>query len=241
MASFASFLSKTSANPDEIEALHRQALDLAPNDGRIMAAYAIFLAFVRKDYDQAERLLGKATDGGSKYPAVLNTFASFLFIVRGRLEEASQLYQAALSLTTDVTDRNEVLCNLAALNLTRGLIEEANDFAFQAWIGLSGSNRQVTAELAFYRGVIERIQNRDDEAALGRLKTLLGVRFERGFWSFDRVLEACSNKLSDDDRTLYQALASAILDSDKAADLDKFDRWKRVQPIPLNIPWPKDQ
>ena len=100
---------------------------------------------------------------------------------------------------------------------------------------------QLAAEVALYRSLIACIEGRSDASALGRLKTLLRNGFIRDPWSFDTVLAAATPKLSHEGKTFYEALAAAILDGDKVADLDAFARWKEIVPIPLDEPWPREQ
>jgi len=75
---------------------------------------------------------------------------------------------------------------------------------------------------------------------LARLRTMLLRGFEREDWSFDDVLAAASGKLSEEDNKLYAALAAAILDANRVADLEGFDRWKQIAPVALEVPWPKE-
>jgi len=46
--------------------------------------------------------------------------------------------------------------------------------------------------------------------------------------------------VSEDDNKLYAALAAAILDANRVADLEGFDRWRQITPIALEVPWPKE-
>ena len=43
--------------------------------------------------------------------------------------------------------------------------------------------------------------------------------------------------LSEEDLSLYSALAEAILDADRLTTLDSFERWRSITPVPLDQPW----
>jgi len=164
-------------------------------------------------------------------------FAIFLTQVRKRHEEAEVLHRHTLELAPD---HAAVMGNYAAFLLARGKISEAKDLAGRAWLLCASEGTQTAAEVALYRGLMSRIEKNDDSPALGRLKTLLTSGFGRGAWSFDDVLAAAADKLSEDEKRLYAALAAAILDADKVIELEAFPRWKELAPIALDVPWPKD-
>jgi tetratricopeptide (TPR) repeat protein len=167
----------------------------------------------------------------------MGNLANLLTGVRKKHEEAEALYRRALELTPDTPD-NEA--NLASLLLARGMISEAKNLAEHAWPLCVNDRGQAAAEVALYRGLISQIEHRDDTPALGRLKTMLVNGFRRQDWSFDDVLALAADKLSADDRKLYSALAAAILDADKVNALERFPRWKAVEPIALDVPWPNE-
>lgn len=154
-------------------------------------------------------------------PELMCVFANFLTKARKNPDEAEALYRRALELAPGDADMN---ANFASLNLARGKISEAKKIAERAWPLCAKDSGQAAAEVALYRGLISRIEQRDDTPALGRLKTMLASGFQRGQWSFDDVLALAADKLSADDTKLYTATAAAILDADKAAVLEEFPR-----------------
>jgi hypothetical protein len=135
-------------------------------------------------------------------------------------------------------DNAAIVANLASFNLARGKISEAKEMAGRAWPLCAKDRGQAAAEVALCRGLISRIEQRDDEPALGRLKAMFLNGFQREGSSFDDVLAMAADKLSADDNRLYAALAAAILDADKVAALEELPRWKAVAPIALDVPWP---
>ena len=86
--------------------------------------------------------------------------------------------------------------------------------------------------------LIARMRCCDDSPALGRLRTILASGFERGQWFYNSVVTAAERRIPSADMKLYRALADAILDESKVAALDSFERWKAIEPIPLDTPWP---
>ena len=73
--------------------------------------------------------------------------------------------------------------------------------------------------------------------ALSRLKWLFAKGYDREAWSFDNVLATAAGKIPEDEMPFYRALADAILDEQKVADLDQFERWREIEPTPIGEPW----
>jgi hypothetical protein len=62
--------------------------------------------------------------------------------------------------------------------------------------------------------------------------------FYRAPWSFDDLLATLLPHCPENERTLAQKLANAILDETKVEALESEPLWKAVEPIPLDVPWP---
>jgi Tfp pilus assembly protein PilF len=235
MNNFASFLKMVRKEYDEAEALYQRALELNPNYAVAMYNYANLLTEVRKKHDEAEALYRRALKLAPDNAAFISNLASLLKSARKKPDEAEQLYRHALDL---LPNNPNIMANLASVALARGMFPEARRMAERAWPLCAKDRAQTPAEVVLYRGLINRIERRDDSLALGRLKTMLLGGFERGRWSFEDVLAVAADKLSADDNKLYAALAAAVLDAGKVAALEEFPRWKAVAPIALDVPWP---
>ena len=227
------------SDPAKREQIYRSGLQQFPNSAELAFTFADFLTDVRKNHDEAERLYRRALKLAPDHPQIIGSFAAFLTGVRKNYDEAERLYRRALELAPD--DAN-ILGNFGAFLLVQGRISEAKDLAERAWAwhAHAGDARQGAAAGALYRGLIARIEQKDDSPALARLKTMLSRGFQRSSWSFDGVLAVAAGKLSEDENKLYAALAAAILDADRVADLEGFERWKDITPIALDVPWPKE-
>ena len=57
------------------------------------------------------------------------------------------------------------------------------------------------------------------------------------YWRFDDVLSTAGEKLSPEELAFYSALADAILDPEKVRELERFERWEEIEPIPIDQPW----
>lgn len=235
MCNFANFLTDVRKNHDEAEELYRRALKLAPDEAIIMGNFAVFLAGVRKKHDEAEALYRRALELAPDNAHIMANLASLLQTVRKNYDEAENLYRRALELAPD---GGLIMANFASFSLARGRISEAKEMAGQAWPLCVKDDIQVAAAVALDRGLISRIEQRDDAPALGRLKTMLSSDFQREGLSLDSEFAIAADKLSADDNRLYAALAGAILDGDKVAALEEFPRWKTAAPIDLDAPWP---
>jgi Tfp pilus assembly protein PilF len=224
-------------DPEKREQIYRSGLKEFRKNPELMCSFANLLAGVRKNHDEAERLYRRALEIEPDNAIVMAYFATFLSRVRKNYDEAERLHRRVLELEPESANG---MANSAAFLLARGRISEAKDQAARAWPLCARQGVQAAAEVALYRGLMSRMEKKDDSAALGRLKTLLARGFGRGAWSFDDVLAEAANTLSGDDARLYAALAAAILDPGKVAELGEFPRWKALAPIALDTPWPED-
>ena len=77
----------------------------------------------------------------------------------------------------------------------------------------------------------------DDTPGLARLKFLLEEGFERSGWKFDGFLSAIDERLLADDQAFYSALAAAILDPEKVREMERFERWEKIEPTPIDQSW----
>jgi len=231
---FAIFMQTVRKDYDEAERLYCKALELDPTHALHTGNLASFLWRIRKYYDAAEWLYRRTLELDPNHVNHTSHFAIFMTDVRKDYDEAERLYRRALEL-----DPNNVthIGNFAEFLLNQGRITEANKLAALAWRLNADKINHLAAAFALNRGLAAKLEQRDDAPALGRLKTILTAGFERGNWSFDQVLIMAQARLEEADYRLYAALTAAILDADKAAELDAFPRWRDIAPIALDAPW----
>lgn len=235
IGNLAMFLDHVRNDSDEAENLHRRSLELHPENSRPMVNYAHFLHYVRSDKDEAERLLLKAMELNPGDAYTVESYALFLHEARGDHTKPNELYQRAMALDPA---QPSAYVNFTKFLIERGNLEAASEMSDRAWALVVGGAPSTTVTTAMYRGLLMRLANKDDTPAIGRLHGLFGRKFSRGRRSYANVFTAVDERLSEEDRKLYHAIAGAILDKDKVVALDEFPRWKKVEPIPLDKPWP---
>jgi len=231
----ANFLNNVRRSYDEAERLYRKCFERHPQDSGVVANYAQFLDSVRNDKNEAERLYRKAIelDPANKY-AVTN-YAAFLHESRGDYIEANDLFRRAMEIDPTET---AVPTKFTRFLIERGELEEARKLSDRAWALITEGEAKWVVATAMFRGLLLRVANKDDTPALGRLRGLFDRGFLRTPKKYASLFTAVDKGLSKEDRKLYRAIADAIMEEEKVAALDEFPRWKKVDPIPLDEPWP---
>ena len=231
---FANFMADVRKDYDEAERLYKRALELAPDDAGHTGNFATFMHQIRKDNDEAERLYRRALELAPDSAINTGNFAEFMWDVRGDYDEAERLYKRALELNPNDADYTG---GFAGFLVGQKRLDEAKERAEQALALNKGEVGQLAAEVLLYWCLIVRMKGRDDTAGIARLKSVLEKGFLREIWSFAQVLEVAKDAIALEEFDFYSALADAILDAEKVHDLDRFERWKQIEPIPLDEPW----
>jgi tetratricopeptide (TPR) repeat protein len=231
---FANFMWKVRKDHDEAERLYRRTLELAPDNATNIGNFANFMWEVRKDHDEAERLYRRALELAPDDATKTSNFANFMWEVRKDHDEAERLYRRALELEPDNTI---ILANYAAILLAQNHLDEAKEKIKQAFALNRGEVCQPAAEILLYWCLITRMEGHDDTPGLARLKFALEKGFERLRGSFTHVLEALVEKIPPEELAFYSAIGDAILDPQKMDGLERFARWKQVDPIAIDNPW----
>jgi len=221
-------------DPDKREAIYREGLRVFPRSAELHDSLAVFMTSVRKDHDEAEHLFRRAMELGPEGASITGNFAGFTHTVRRDYDEAERLYRHALQLDPEHANNTGNLCGFL---LAQGRIEEARPLMARAWELSAGRSPGLAVEVGLYWCLSEQMQGREDAAGLARLKWLLAHGYERDFWSLDDVLAGAAEKIPPEDMPFYTALAAAILDETKVAELQSFDRWQQIEPIPIDEPW----
>ncbi|MHC4704499.1 MAG: tetratricopeptide repeat protein, partial [Planctomycetota bacterium] len=234
MGNFANFLYSIRKDYDEAERLYRRALELDGDNAINTRNFAIFMADVPKDYDAAERLYRRALELAPDNADNMGNFATFMAHVRKDYDEAERLYRRVLELAPDDAGKTG---NFAGFLVGQRRLDEAKWRAKQALALNKGEVGQLAAEVLLYRCLSVRLEGRGDTAGVARLKSVLEEGFLREIWSFDQVLEVAKDEIAAEEFEFYSALADAILDAEKVPDLDRFERWKQIEPISLDEAW----
>lgn len=223
---YATFLSNQCSNSDTTDAMYKRALELAPNNADYIGNYATFLADQRGDYDAAEAMYKRAIKLVPNHAPNISNYASFLANQRGDYDAAETMYKRAIEINP-----NEInsLANYASLLLSRGKPEDilqAKTIVQKAVELSKQTPSQTLAELLLYHCLLEELSSAVVSSSVGRLKKLLELGYNRGSWDFSKLLNTCLPKIASERHNFYQALASAILDSNKVTALDHFPWWR---------------
>jgi tetratricopeptide (TPR) repeat protein len=233
-SNFAVFMDDIRKGYDEAELLYKRALELGPDDATYAGNFAVFMDDVRKDYDEAERLYRRTLELDPDHAINTGNFANFLWEVRKDYDEAERLYKRSLELDPDNANTTG---NFAGFLLAQKRLEEAKDRIAQAFALNKGEVCNVAAEILLYWCLIARMEGCDDTPGVDRLKSVLAEGFERGRWSFEQVFEAARDSLTSEELAFYLVLGDAILDPEKMGELEQFERWNQIEPIPIDQPW----
>ena len=187
----------------------------------------------RGQYDEAERLYREAYERELYGTSVklLTNFASFLWRIRQNYTEAEQLYRLAVA--TQPTNPRVTL-SFAAFLLAGARFLEAAEQTRQT-LALCGVPPYATrpdyaAGAFYYLGLINRVTGTDDTAELASLKKLLRPGFPRYEQTpFAEITQAALERLQEDDRQLYMALAEVFLGRKPLRELDAHARWSTVE------------
>jgi len=143
--SFAHFLKEFGNDKEraESESLCRHALELAPNDGVVLAHAATFLADSKPE--EAEQLFRRAIPFPQNQPWIFGRFADFLS--RRKPADAESFYRQAISSEPNNPDPR---ANLALFLLSQGRNREAEDQAVGA-LTANDQSVQAKAEALLYK------------------------------------------------------------------------------------------
>jgi tetratricopeptide (TPR) repeat protein len=212
-----------------------KAIELNPQSAPNLGNYATLLHSEFNDLKQSAHYYQKALEADPKNPNNLCNYASFLDHKCKNYDSAEEYYQKAIE--TDPENTN-YLGNYAQFLIGRQRFLEAIPYVDKAWAKFLLWNTMGVGEVIFSRWLLACVLKKDSFNALGRIKTLLQIGFDRSPWSFDNMLDSCLPKLTNEQGELSVKLAAAILDETKIKDLNADQNWTSVQAIPINTPWP---
>jgi Tfp pilus assembly protein PilF/cellulose biosynthesis protein BcsQ len=212
----------------EAEDLYRHALNLDPKDSQIISRFGVFMWHARRQVDEAEELFRKANELDPRDAESTSRYGSFSWHVRRDYRKAEILYLQTLALRPESGNN---LANYAGLLLAQRKFSQAEETLVRAWAASFTTQNQTSAEIAFYRGLMLRLDQKSDSVPLAYLKLILEEGFPRMLWSFDDVLRIAGEKMNAKHYDLYRSLAAAILDPDCIKPLKSLPLWNAVKPI----------
>jgi hypothetical protein len=112
-----------------------------------------------------------------------------------------------------------------------GRLSEGEELSWRHFGKFIHPTRYLWPRSFFSLWLVSRMQHRDADRWERGFKFLIQQGFERPRWSFDRMLEQAEKALPPDEFEYAKALASAFLDESNVADLERFERWRALQPL----------
>ncbi len=186
----------------------------------------------------------------SQSAADLN-ISALCFRLLQRFAEAAALLQRAISIENQCVPPNylrSIRCrnNLAIICMLSDQFDEARRVNVEAW-SLRDGHRDVTSgRTLFIRTGLCWLRNENAGHYLGQLRTLLtrpeisclgGTDHE---WQAADILDHLRARLAPEESDLLAAIAGALDEPGKVADLERFDLWRSTSAVPLEAPWPDE-
>jgi hypothetical protein len=112
-----------------------------------------------------------------------------------------------------------------------GRLPDGEGTLLSAFEHLDTAKSGVTAEVCFSLWLVSRLQEHDADRWERCFKFLIQQGFERYPWSFDHMLKQAEKKLSSEELEYAKAMASAFLEESKVAELDRYERWRKLEPL----------
>lgn len=185
---------------------------------RRVAAYQEAL---RRFPDQPELLLGRAA----------------ALARGGLLDQASAQYR---QLAARSPDDPRVALDLAVLSALQSALPAANEHARAAWRLTRAAEREdgsMQAVVAFVRGLLARLEDRDDTTALRVLNGLLRTSELRPVGLTD-LLAGLLQRLDNPSYRLYRRLLTCLLRQAPLERLQEIPRWAELTPLAPEAAWP---
>ena len=214
-----------------VDRLYKRMVGAAPSDADTLGNYANFLARKRGDLDEAEGYYRRALEADPKHVNNLGNYANFLARKRGDLDEAEAYFKRALEAdpkhANKLGDYGQFLVGLARLSEGEQLLVSAFEYSDQ----YDRSNVGNIAEICYSLWLVSWMQGHSTERWEGYFKFFIQKGFNRHPWSFERMLDQAKKILSPEEFEYAEALARAFLDESQVSNLDRYERWRALEPL----------
>ncbi len=228
---YAVFLAQRRGDLDGAEIYFKQALESNPKDAHILGSYALFLKNQGGDLDRAEVYFKRALEASPKSARYLGNYAIFLAQQRGDLDGAEAYFKRALEAdpkhAIHLGNYGQFLVELARLSEGEQLLVSAFEYSDQ----YDRSNVGNIAEICYSLWLVARMQKHTVDRWEGYFKFLIQKGFKRHPWSFERMLDQAKKILSPEEFEYAEALAHAFLDESQVSTLDRYERWRTLEPL----------
>lgn len=228
LGNYASFLTDIRKDHDIAEIFYKRAIDADFKHTINLGNYGIFLTDIRKDHDAAEAFFKRAIDTDPKHASILGNYANFLTYIRKDHDAAEAFYKRSI----DADQKNAGnLGNYGQFLIARRRVDEGLRYLRSSWSNLDKNDIRNAAELSYSLWLGTCLTGSEEPAWERSFKHLIKKGFSRPNWSFDSMLAVAQNKLNPTYCNNAKALAAAFLDESKVPALEKFIRWKKLQPL----------
>ena len=228
LGSYADFLENRRGDMEDAEAYYKRAIEADPKDADSLGSYAVFLENRRGDMDGAEAYYKRAIEADPKEADNLSHYADFLEKRRRDMVAAEGIYRRAIETNPKHTG---ALGNYGQYLAGLGRLLDGERMLLSAFEHLDAVESADTAEVCFSLWLVLRMQDHDAELWERCFKFLIQQGFKRYPWSFDHMLEQAKKKFAAEEFEYANALALAFLDESKVPELERYERWRKLEPL----------
>ncbi len=218
---------------EEAEWYYHQGALLDPGNGLLLGNYAFLLTSVLGKHEEAETYYAKALELDHDDANCLSNSGVFQMNIKKDFEKAEELFVRAKSLQSEHND--SILSNYATLKIVNGELDTALKLAAESYSVCQRKPDRIMVRSLFCAAAITAIEQKDYSQYLAQIKTLFLMGIQRVPWQANVLIENLKIKLPAKDFLLLEALWLAICN--KENDLEMFEAWSDIRPMPLDRPW----
>ena len=163
----------------------------------------------------------------------------------GRPQDAEPLLRQAREMESRLLPRNASqhphrLNNLSTVLIMQLKLDEAKVLLRRAWALMKGKHDTTSVRIMISRLAVSLLESKPSGVYIGRLKTLLEMPprvagIITPTTSAAVLVDHLKAQLSEEDFGLLHALYRAGNDPEQKPDLEKFEQWRRFNPVPLDL------
>lgn len=236
LGNYANFLADIREDYTGAEAFYKRSLAADPKNATHLGAYATF-NYIRKDYAAAEAFYKRSLEVDPKNDKVLGNYAIFLTNIRKDHAAADAFFKRAIDLGKSLLlglPRPQAAGNLGNYGqflIGRARVADGLHHLRSAWGNLAKTEGGNAAEFAYSLWLGTCLLGEEETAWERAFKHLIEKGFPRPAWNFDSMLAEAEKQLQSAGFKYAHALAAAFLDESQVPALEKFPRWKKLQPL----------
>ena len=230
LGNYAVFLAWYQNNTGKADECFKRALEADQKNTRNLGNYALFLMDVRNALDEAEEYYKRALEADPNNAIILGNYAVFLAWYKSNLvKEADEYFKRAL----EIDQNNAInLGNYGQLLVGCNRLIEGEKALRAAFKYIDRSKVKDIADVFFSLWLVAKMQNNTMERWDQYFKFLIMNGFKRRYqWRFNLMLDQAKKVLSPEEFEYAEALARAFLDESQVSNLDRYERWRTMEPL----------